>query len=1201
MKICYLHPRDRQRRPPARPEPLGAAWARAIGAEASTFEALARQAEGVGGRRESLGYDLVLVDLEASALASIVGAARLLGAPSSGKLVLLAAEPLPEEPAELERWCQALELSDLVLTPSYRRCVEIRQRTSTPVFELAAPGRVDTAQWAHGAVHERDAGAQELGERGRRLTVITVAGSSHLRLLREVGWLAYLSTRLGGGVRWLAADASPEARELALRRSAFVYLPAPLDDAGDLAADCARLGAILLAPLGYDPAKSSFPYTTFDASQPGRGGLLLLWLHASREFREFFRENARHGAVWLADENRRVQFHRRLQYQFPGECSREPRILLDEPSRALLDQMHHRHGPLDVPCEPDECLLVCLVRNGREHLPSFLTHYRSLGVRHFFFIDNGSDDGTLALLEAQPGVTTYSTALPHKHYERELRRLIIERHCRGAWCLNVDVDELFDYPGSGELDLRGLLAYLSEHRFTAMAGYLLDMYATENVFGAPGELDLRAAYPCYDVSDVQRASYYTHQVKAFCDHNVLSAEIPCYFGGIRKTLFGSRAGEDYLLTKHPLIFLDGELEPVTHPHYSNRARVADVTCVLYHYKFTPSFKAKVEESRASNRYVKFAQGQYERYQKQIGQSESLVIDTPGTRQLGSVDELVEQGFLRVSPAFEAHRQGASSNDARGQRRGRGEVTAAAPVSLRSTAVIICTLAALLLVAAPAAYGLLGGTPIGQALAGWLASSPLAPLVGGLSSGPFAAIGAWVDVAFSVFGLLALLVLGGAASHLLVGLFRRGRWLALGLAVGLIAAAVTPLGAALVAFVCGVVLVANALIYVHLASKAALRSVRPRAPRPAAPVSPLPRVCVIVPARDEAAVITDTLQALAAVDYPEGRLDIVVVDDGSVDDTSARVRACSARMPRRVELVTFEVGEGKACRLNQLLPELEAEYVLLLDADHLVDPDIVRRLLAHFAAGADIAGVQAASAVRNGHESVLSRALEMEYLFRCQGIYPGKPMGIFVGSGGMFRRSDLLAVGGFDASMLTEDVEISYRLFASGKRIVYDPSICTYDLAMVDFRNFFNQRYRWMRGLWQAMLRHLPGAQAGTPLRAASAYFVQFTSDGLVALCLSVLFMYVLLGQLGVVPQPARLPLNLMMLACSYAFSVGFVRARRSGLMWLLPIVPLYTVLHSIPMAWALIDGYVLGKPSVWVKTDRSLARSTSIRLSRGGA
>jgi biofilm PGA synthesis N-glycosyltransferase PgaC len=281
--------------------------------------------------------------------------------------------------------------------------------------------------------------------------------------------------------------------------------------------------------------------------------------------------------------------------------------------------------------------------------------------------------------------------------------------------------------------------------------------------------------------------------------------------------------------------------------------------------------------------------------------------------------------------------------------------------------------------------------------------------------------------------------------------------------------------------------------------------------------------------------------------------------------------------------------------------LSAEYVLLLDADHVVAPDVIRRLLAPFAAGAEIAGVQAASAVRNGHVNVLARALEMEYLFRCQGTYPGKPMGIFVGSGGMFRRSALIAAGGFDPRMLTEDVELSYRLYANGQRIVYEPAVCTYDLAMTDFGNFFNQRYRWMRGLWQAMLHHLPKAEAQSPLRRVSAYFIQCTSDGLVALCLSVLFMYVFLERLGVVGAQPRLPIELTLLACSYAFGVGFVRARRSGLLVCLPLVPLYSVLHAIPMAWALIDGYVLGKPSVWVKTDRSLIRPAPIRLSRGRA
>jgi glycosyltransferase involved in cell wall biosynthesis len=1139
-------------------------------------------------RRDAVPFDVVLVDLTEEALPVVVAAAGLLISQPSCKLVLHLAQPLPAAPAAFEPWKAALELADLVITPDQRACLDVRERTSAPVCALVPPGRVSFSEWA--AVDGVGPGVPPAAveERGRNLTVVSGEPRSHWRLLREIGLVAYVSTRLGGQVRWLDPAAPTAERDIVLRGSAFVYLPAAIDDGGELALDCARLGAILIAHLDYDAARAPFPYTTFDQSQRGRRGLLLLWLHTSREFQEFFRESARHGARWLADENRRVQFARRLEYQFSEPQFSEQGPAPPPSPLSLLDQIRHRYGPQGVSCEATDCLLVCLVRNGEEHIPAFLVHYRALGVRHFFFIDNGSDDATLALLEAQPDVTTYSTALPHKHYEREIRRLIIERHCRGSWCLNVDIDELFDYPCSDELSLLGLLAYLSEQKATAMAGYLLDMYAKENNFGTAGPLDLRSAYPYYDLDNLQRADYFTHQIKAFCDRNVLAdAGIQCYFGGIRRTLFGSRTGEDYLLTKHPLIFLDGELEPVTHPHYSNGARVADVTAVLYHYKFTPSFKAKVEESRASKRYVKFAQGQYEQYQRQIGERASLVIDTPGTRRLGNVSELVERGFLRVSPAFEAYAQSVARGDSErrgspgsrgsGVRRSSGGLV---PVRRRPTAVTVGAIVALLLMVALAVGDRFAVR--GEALASFPVSRLAATLV---------ELG---DAAFSLFGILALIAFGSAAVYLLDGLWRRKRLFGLGCAVLLLAAALTPLGASCVCFASGWVVVANALIYLYLASKTLL--VAPRLGTSAEPrlPNPLPSVCIIVPARDEASVIEETLRTLDAVDYPASRLDIVVIDDGSIDATRALVNGRRREMSHRVRLVAFDRSEGKAQRINQLLPTLAAEFVLLLDADHAVPPEIVRRLLAPFARGADIAGVQAASAVRNGHVNPLTRALEMEYLFRCQGTYPGKPMGIFVGSGGLFRRSDLLGVGGFDPTMLTEDVEISYRLYASGKRIVYDSTLCTRDLAMTDFGNFFNQRYRWMRGLWQAMLLHLPKAEGSSGLCRVSAYFIQCTSDGLVALCLSLLFMYVFLEQLGIVGAQPRLPPYLMLLACSYAFGVGFVRARRYSLIAWLPLVPLYSVLHAVPMAWALIDGYVLGKPSVWVKTDRSLIRSAPI-------
>jgi hypothetical protein len=402
--------------------------------------------------------------------------------------------------------------------------------------------------------------------------------------------------------------------------------------------------------LSYDPARILFPYTVFPAhgkAAKRRRSRLLLWLHSAPDFAAFFRETADKRLVLLQAQNCRVQFFRAIQHVAP-EHEYVPQ---SGTPPSLWQQIRHRSGPPASRGPTNSCVLVCLVRNGREHLPSFLRHYRALGVRELVFIDNGSDDGTLELLERDPDITVYETSLPHKHYENQIRRLVIEHHCRQRWCLNVDIDELFDYPMSADLDFDGLLRYLRKRGATAMAGHMLDMYDRENRAHRATDLDLREAYPSYDLSQLERADYHNEELAAYSDGNRLLADIPCFSGGIRQTVFGSKQGARYLLIKHPLIFLDGELEPVTHPHYSNHATVADVTCVLYHYKFTPSFREKALESRASARYVKFAQQQYEQYLGRLAADGSVAIDTPGTQRLTSIDQLLAQGFVRVSAEF----------------------------------------------------------------------------------------------------------------------------------------------------------------------------------------------------------------------------------------------------------------------------------------------------------------------------------------------------------------------------------------------------------------------------------------------------------------------------------------------------------------------------------------------------------------------
>jgi hypothetical protein len=638
MRTCYLLTSGERAEEIAESRAtLATRWARVLAADRLTLGelrvALQRTVEG----ETAVPYQIALADARLASSEALIACRQLLDGVAGCKLVLHLEHALPTDEQALAAWRTVLALADLVLAPHYAICLDVQRKLGIRVCDISAPFSVP-----------QDPRPRVRAGR-RTLTVVARPGYRRWDMAREIGFSTYLVTLVRYRIVIVSPDALAARRDELLDESDLVYLPEAIEDGGALAAGCATAGAVLIANGRYAPAKVTFPYTTFDTGHRLRRMSLFFWIHTAPDFVEFFRDNARRSAVLLSPENRRVQLVRQLQYRFPDQ-DYEPR---SSAGGSLLDQIHHKSGPRRIDYAEDECIAVCLVRNGQEHLPSFLRHHRALGIRHFVFVDNGSDDATLAMLDGQPDVTVYETALQHKYYETEMRRLIIEEHCRHRFCLNIDIDELFDYPHSDRLGLKQLLAYLRRRGATAMAAYMLDMYAKEVSFTAPEALDLKTAYPYYDVSNIKVLDYHTSHIQAYCDHNVLLANhVKCYFGGIRETLFKSKPGGHYLLTKHPLIYLDGTLEPVTNPHYCNKATVADVTGVLRHYKFTASFKDKVGESRATKRYIKFAQNQYDEYHRKIGGKSSIRIDTPATRRLEHVDQLVAEGFISISPAFE---------------------------------------------------------------------------------------------------------------------------------------------------------------------------------------------------------------------------------------------------------------------------------------------------------------------------------------------------------------------------------------------------------------------------------------------------------------------------------------------------------------------------------------------------------------------
>ena len=233
--------------------------------------------------------------------------------------------------------------------------------------------------------------------------------------------------------------------------------------------------------------------------------------------------------------------------------------------------------------------------------------------------------------------------------------------------------------------------------------------------------------------------------------------------------------------------------------------------------------------------------------------------------------------------------------------------------------------------------------------------------------------------------------------------------------------------------------------------------------------PPPMVSVVIPAHCEEKVIRATLDAALRLDYP--RFEVVVVDDGSTDDTVARVMPYVER--GEVRLIRKTVNEGKAMALNDALPCLNGEIVLTLDADAVVDFGILRTIVPHFNS-ARVAAVTGNPRVAN-RRTLLSKIQLIEFtsivglLRRAQRIW-GRIQtvsGVVVA----FRKKALRDVGLFDPSMATEDIDMSWRLQKRFWDIRYEPKALVWMQVPETLRGLWRQRRRWAVGLGQVLRRH----------------------------------------------------------------------------------------------------------------------------------
>jgi cellulose synthase/poly-beta-1,6-N-acetylglucosamine synthase-like glycosyltransferase/peptidoglycan/xylan/chitin deacetylase (PgdA/CDA1 family) len=231
---------------------------------------------------------------------------------------------------------------------------------------------------------------------------------------------------------------------------------------------------------------------------------------------------------------------------------------------------------------------------------------------------------------------------------------------------------------------------------------------------------------------------------------------------------------------------------------------------------------------------------------------------------------------------------------------------------------------------------------------------------------------------------------------------------------------------------------------------------------------LPDVSVVIPAYNEAAGIAATIRSMVTSRY-RGRIEVIVVDDGSFDGTAAIAR--SLRIP--YVRVISQPNSGKPGALNRGIAEARSDILILVDGDTIFQADTIGRLVAPLAA-ADVGAVSGNTKVGN-RRGFLGGWQHLEYvmgfnldrrLFDLLGTIPTVP-----GAIGAFRRAALAAVGGVSTDTLAEDTDLTMALCRSPWRVVYAPDAIAWTEAPSSLRQLWRQRYRWSYGTMQAMWKN----------------------------------------------------------------------------------------------------------------------------------
>jgi cellulose synthase/poly-beta-1,6-N-acetylglucosamine synthase-like glycosyltransferase len=236
----------------------------------------------------------------------------------------------------------------------------------------------------------------------------------------------------------------------------------------------------------------------------------------------------------------------------------------------------------------------------------------------------------------------------------------------------------------------------------------------------------------------------------------------------------------------------------------------------------------------------------------------------------------------------------------------------------------------------------------------------------------------------------------------------------------------------------------------------------------------PKFSIIVPTKDEEVVIGRCLNSLIDLDYPKDKMEIIIVDGNSADNTCKICSDLSAKYPGGFKIIKEKESKGKPAALNVALPYVTGEIVGVFDADSVPEKEVLRKVASYFG-DKKVTAVQGRTTSLNAKKNILTRVVSMEERAWFQALISGKEkLKLFVplnGSCQFIRRNVLEALGGWDETCLTEDVELALRLVEKNCEIKYAEDVCCGQETPNGLRDLVKQRVRWYRGYMETALKY----------------------------------------------------------------------------------------------------------------------------------